>query len=649
MCAIVITVALLTFIGIIAIRSIGYSDSDRMLYLQCESGEKNINSYFIGVENSVEMVSAYVELDLEGRSRDELADHIEHAKTIFAKMAEITDGVLTYYYRIDSAVSNNKSEDGFWFIRSEEKTFSEHEPTDISLYDTTDTTKLVWFTVPKVEGIPVWLPPYITDNLNVRVISYNVPIYWNGDFLGVVGIEIDYETLAGQVDDISLYDNGYAFIVDNNGTIIYHPYIDVNSMETQPKISDDLLVGETFISYTYKDIEKRATWQSLSNGMRLYITAPVSEINAGWMKWIYRTIAVSAAFLVGFGFMLILLIRMIHKRKEAENKNLDLEKELRSAAELTELMGSMSSLLTNMPAMSFSKDAETGVYLACNKAFAAYAGKSDSKEIIGLTDYDLFSKEEAKRFIENDKTAMAMDEAFVYFEDAWDAGCSAMRSLQTTKKKFRDATGKLCILGMCVDVTEAARAKAEEAAAKARQQKDREKQALEARYKEHVEKLSYKVNHDELTGVYNRAGFDLILSEIDLSYTYMLMVDADGFKSINDSYGHEIGDRILMKIATSLKNNFRAEDCICRIGGDEFVVIMLNAEKDRRDFVTSKIERINLDLANTDDGLPVISVSVGIAHGSEVEDPAALLELADKAMYEAKRSGKHGYRFSETK
>ena len=64
----------------------------------------------------------------------------------------------------------------------------------------------------------------------MRVISYNVPVYWNDRFVGVIGIEIDYSTMAEQVDHISLYDNGFAFINDAAGNLIYHPRIDVPSL-----------------------------------------------------------------------------------------------------------------------------------------------------------------------------------------------------------------------------------------------------------------------------------------------------------------------------------------------------------------------------------------------------------------------------------
>ena len=126
---------------------------------------------------------------------------------------------------------------------------------------------------------------------------------------------------------------------------------------------------------------------------------------------------------------------------------------LEEAKKITELKQSITSLLDNMPALSYSKDVETGAYLACNQAFAAFAQKRSPEKVVGLTDYDLFDELTAVHFVESDRTAMAMDKPYILFEDAADA-VGNPRRFQTTKLKFYDANGKLCLLGMSVDVTE---------------------------------------------------------------------------------------------------------------------------------------------------------------------------------------------------
>ncbi len=166
-------------------------------------------------------------------------------------------------------------------------------------------------------------------------------------------------------------------------------------------------------------------------------------------------------------------------------------------------------------------------------------------------------------------------------------------------------------------------------------------------YKSSLARLNFKASHDELTGAYNRSGYELLLSGIDLKSTFMLLFDVDNFKTINDTYGHEVGDKVLVKLVGVLKNNFRNDDCICRIGGDEFVVLMTHIGEDQRDLVASKISKINRELEESDDGLPPATISVGIAHGSGSSDVGHLFARSDAAMYRSKRIGKHTFTFSD--
>ena len=146
------------------------------------------------------------------------------------------------------------------------------------------------------------------------------------------------------------------------------------------------------------------------------------------------------------GIYYIFISDITHKHEKQEEENLKLMQKVESAANLAKLMGSVTSLLSNMPAMSFSKDAETGIYLACNQAFAEYAHKSSPEEVIGLTDFDIFDHDTAAHFTKDDKKALEMDEPYIFFEDVPNAAGTEIRNLQTTKIKFTDSTGRLCTL-----------------------------------------------------------------------------------------------------------------------------------------------------------------------------------------------------------
>lgn len=161
-------------------------------------------------------------------------------------------------------------------------------------------------------------------------------------------------------------------------------------------------------------------------------------------------------------------------------------------------------------------------------------------------------------------------------------------------------------------------------------------------YKKSIQNLSFKASHDELTGLYNRAGYDLIKSSLDLSSTAMMLFDADTFKQINDEFGHEQGDKVLKRIASTLKKNFRSDDYICRIGGDEFVVFMVHISDDPKTLIEQKVQRINRDLGSGDGGIPPITLSAGIAFGREGTDAGTLFRRADIALYYVKDHGKDG-------
>ena len=112
--------------------------------------------------------------------------------------------------------------------------------------------------------------------------------------------------------------------------------------------------------------------------------------------------------------------------------------------------------------MTFTKDAESGVYLACNQAFANYAHKDSPDGVIGLTDAEIFDAETAEHFVKDDKIALSMEKPYIFFEDVPDASGKQQRQLQTTKLKYIDAQGRLCVLGICQDVTNIVRVQHED-------------------------------------------------------------------------------------------------------------------------------------------------------------------------------------------
>lgn len=156
--------------------------------------------------------------------------------------------------------------------------------------------------------------------------------------------------------------------------------------------------------------------------------------------------------------------------------------------------------------------------------------------------------------------------------------------------------------------------------------------------------IRHQAEHDALTQALNRGSFEKLLHIYETGEPpfALILVDVDIFKSVNDTYGHAVGDAILKKVTTLLKTAFRSIDYVCRIGGDEFSVIMVEMTSDLKYTIEEKITAVNAELAKPDDGLPAISLSVGVAFSDRQNPSDSIFKDADKALYHVKENGRSG-------
>ena len=155
-----------------------------------------------------------------------------------------------------------------------------------------------------------------------------------------------------------------------------------------------------------------------------------------------------------------------------------------------------------------------------------------------------------------------------------------------------------------------------------------------------TERLTYSTTHDSVTGIYNRTAYDAMYRTLDPSNVGMLVIDIDKFKEFNDRFGHDVGDRVLRRVAQVLMDSFRSGDFVARIGGDEFCVVMRRAKSNLRQLVQKKLEQANALLMAPKDDLPPISISAGVAFGDRPAPGADLFKDADTALYRVKRRKK---------
>ena len=153
-------------------------------------------------------------------------------------------------------------------------------------------------------------------------------------------------------------------------------------------------------------------------------------------------------------------------------------------------------------------------------------------------------------------------------------------------------------------------------------------------------RLHYAAMHDPLTGVHNRAAYEELKESYDGRKIGVLIIDVDKFKTYNDTYGHDVGDKVLKRVAEVLLDSFRSEDFVSRIGGDEFCVMMMRADSQMKELVERKIREANRRLQNPEDDLPPVSLSVGVAFSDRQNPEGDIFKDADTALYRVKRQGR---------
>ena len=163
------------------------------------------------------------------------------------------------------------------------------------------------------------------------------------------------------------------------------------------------------------------------------------------------------------------------------------------------------------------------------------------------------------------------------------------------------------------------------------------------------ERLSFEAEHDQLTGLYNRTGYDKIFSQVKLDKCAYVLLDIDQFKLINDSFGHASGDAALVRVGKALSKYFHSKNAnVFRIGGDEFAVLLEGVSKNYEKAIIEKCNSVNKELEKAfDEFIP--TMSFGVAFGEADDNTDTLFKKADEALYQAKNANKGKVSIFKTK
>lgn len=291
LCVLVVAV-LIGNVSIGSAQKVVEENSEQILELLCDNNAQNLNALMLRIEQSVITLSDYATAHIGSlqefkTSKDYVRKYSEQMEDIALNAAVNTEGAMTVYIRYNPDFTEPTS--GVFYSKpATDSEFQKLTPTDFSMYEENDAAHVGWYYIPVHNGRATWLDPYVNENLGIKMISYVIPLIVDGTSVGIVGMDIDFGVLEDIVNNVSVYESGYAFIANAGGQAIQHPDFEMGepfSASQQDELSgltaelQKEAAQETLFSYTYHGNEKKMAFSSLRNGMRFAITAPTVEIN----------------------------------------------------------------------------------------------------------------------------------------------------------------------------------------------------------------------------------------------------------------------------------------------------------------------------------------------------------------------------------
>lgn len=429
--------------------------------LTCEEKAQELNNILGRIEQSTEVMAVLSVNHLDSFAN--LADdayrqaYIEHLCNAGYDIAENTDGSIGIYLRLAPEIAG-PTEGFYWLINDETGKLKLEENTNITQYPREDTEHVGWYYEPVEAGCAIWMDPYENQNINRIIVSYAKPIYKDGQLIGIVGMDVDWTYICDMIDDIKLYETGYAFLADEEFNIAYSKEFEpgtsvkgfsdeFNQMELAELVRSNRVFDLSFDGHA-----KTVAFTTLSNGKIMAVIAPRAEINEGFNALVSRIAGIVIITTAIFVFVTIQIAKTI----------------IRPLRELD---------------------------------------KAAQDIALGNLDVDL-------QITSNDEVGTLAE--------------TLRKTAQELKIKIN-----------------------------------------------YINNLAFT---DKLTGIKNSTAYlqEIAYLKNDISQKKanfsLFVIDANGLKFINDNYGHELGNELLIKVTQMIAEIFGTEQ-LYRIGGDEFAVV----------------------------------------------------------------------------
>lgn len=293
MSCVLLCMGVMAGIDVLFVSRMQAQSSDQILSLACIEQTSKLNRELIDVEGSVDACADIVKDSLQrlesfddDEAFNQCIHQLEHAVN---SVAQNTTGVCTFYVRVVQHPDVEPA--GFFYTKKGRDAALTKEPlTPIMQYDASDIEHVGWYYLPAVAGEAIWMEPYYNQNIDVYMVSYVAPIYIEGTFVGVTGMDINLDYIINPMRYIKPYGTNSAILTSEEGIIYYHPDAPAGSslVEHSPElvgIVEELPSlkqgGHAYVAtYNHGGMEHKIACSALRNNMVLMISAPVSDINA---------------------------------------------------------------------------------------------------------------------------------------------------------------------------------------------------------------------------------------------------------------------------------------------------------------------------------------------------------------------------------
>ena len=517
--------------GILSSERVIDTNSAQLMNRICSERTLELDALLSRIEQSVKTLAMYTTDQLQSVERLKtepayMEEYTQKLEDVSINAADNTEGAVAVYIRYNPSFAPPTS-GLFWSKSGTDGRFQQLTPTDFSNFSSSDLEHVGWYYLPVKAGKAVWMEPYLNQNIDVRMISYVIPIYKDNETVGVVGMDIDFTLIENLVADIDVYDNGYAFLLNDSGKVMYHRRIELGtpaesvdqSLVPMVKELKNTSSGNNLFTYQMGGQERKMSFRTLRNGMRLSITAPKSEIDRAKNNLIL-VISISVILIA---FISVLLTILLTRRLVRPLKELNV-----AARKIAD--GDLSISLTQ-----------------------------PSRDEVG-----------------------------------------------TLAESFQQTVSHL------------------------------------QKYINYINGLAYR---DPLTGVKNKTAYveaeKRLEEEMRLGRPEFALVvlDINDLKSVNDHYGHDFGDLLIIDACKLICKTFKRSP-VYRIGGDEFVAILEGGDLENYSALLDEFE-LAMEAHNSDGREDShLSIARGIAIYNHETDLvfANVFKRADDAMYQNKAS-----------